>query len=63
MSEMGKLFVFHKIINTPEELKEESFEEAVIEFQDKADILVDGDPGPGTLWHLQFPWVFEGREV
>jgi hypothetical protein len=54
---MGELLVFHKILDKPSDLDEDNFEEVIMEFQAKVDILIDGDPKWETLWSLQYPWV------
>ena len=57
MKRMGELLAFHKIINRPEDLNDENFDDAIVEFQEKVDIMADGTPRWETLWQLQFPWV------
>lgn len=57
MKRMGELLAFHKIINRPEDLNDDNFDDAIVEFQEKADIMADGIPRWETLWQLQFPWV------
>jgi len=57
MSRMSELLIFHKIITHSGELTDDIFEDVVEAFQEKVDILVDGDPGPETLWRLQEPWT------
>lgn len=63
MKRLGELLVFHRIINSPEELKEENFDEKIMEFQEKEDIRIDADPGEDTLWHLQYPWVLQSEKL
>ncbi len=57
MKRMGELLVFHKIIDRPEELNDGNFEDLIVEFQEKADIMADGNPKWETLWQMQYPWV------
>ncbi len=40
MQRLGELLVFFEIINRPEELTEENFDDTIMVFQEKADILV-----------------------
>jgi len=63
MSKLGELLVFHRVINEPEELTENNFDEIVMEFQDRADILMDGDPDEETLWALQYPWALQAPKM
>jgi hypothetical protein len=63
MKHMGELLVFHKMINQAEDLTEDNFDELIMEFQERAEIMVDGDPGWETLWHLQYPWVLQNRKL
>jgi hypothetical protein len=37
---LGELPVFHEIINRPEELTEENFDDTIMAFQEKADIRI-----------------------
>jgi len=57
MKRMGELLAFHKIINRPEDLNDDNFDESIVEFQEKVDIMSDGNPKWETLWQLQFPWI------
>jgi hypothetical protein len=57
MKRMGELLTFHKIISRPADLTEDNFDDMIVEFQEKVDIMADGNPRWETLWHLQFPWV------
>ena len=59
MKRMGELLTFHKIINSPEDLTESNFDDLIVAFQEKVDIMADGNPKWETLWHLQFPWVLQ----
>jgi hypothetical protein len=59
MKRIGELLTFHKIINRPEDLTEDNFEEMIVEFQEKVDIMADGNPRWETLWQLQLPWVLQ----
>ena len=62
MRDVGEVLAFHKIIEKPEELTEDNFDDMIIELQRKANIHVDGGLGRETLWALQFPWVLQSRE-
>jgi len=53
---LAELLVFHHIIDRPEELGD-NYQEKILAFQEKVDIMVDGNPRWETLWQLQFPWV------
>lgn len=63
MKRFGELLVFHRLLDNPEELTDGNFNDAVMEFQAKADILVDGIVGPETLWRLQEPWVLQAPKL
>jgi hypothetical protein len=63
MKRMGELLVFHKILNRPEDLTEGNFEEMIVEFQEKVDIMADGNPKWETLWQLQYPWVLQNPKI
>jgi hypothetical protein len=54
---MGELLAYHQILERPEELTDENYSEKVMAFQEKVDIMVDGNPRGETLWQLQFPWL------
>jgi hypothetical protein len=57
LTRIGELLVFHRLIQSADALTEENFEDAVMAFQVKEDILVDGIVGPETLWRMQEPWA------
>lgn len=63
LERFGELLVFHRLINSPGQLTSENFTEAVIAFQAKEDILVDGVVGPETLWRLQKAWVIQAEKL
>ena len=49
--------LFHRIISKAEELTEETFEDLIIEFQQKSGLILDGYAGSETLWAMQYPMV------
>lgn len=59
LKRMGELLTFHKIINKPEDLNDKNFGASILEFQEKVDIMLDGNPQWETLWQLQFPMVLQ----
>lgn len=63
MQRLGELLVFHEIIDRPEDLTEDNFYDTIMAFQEKADILIDGDPRWETLWYLQYPWALQFQKL
>lgn len=57
MKRMGELLVFHQIISRPEELRDENFDDMILAFQEKSNMMADGLPRWETLWNMQYPWV------
>ncbi|WP_019961335.1 peptidoglycan-binding domain-containing protein [Woodsholea maritima] len=53
---LSELLQFHDIIRPSQELDETNVKEAVMAFQDHANLYVDGVAGPNTLWALQIPY-------
>lgn len=63
MKRIGELLVFHKIIKNQQELTESNLGDKILEFQEKVDIMLDGNPRWETLWQLQFPWVQQAPKL
>jgi len=63
MQRMGELLTFHKILSKPEDLTDKNFDEKIMEFQEKVDIMADGIAKWETLWQMQYPWVLEQPKI
>jgi len=57
LERMGELLAFHKIIGNPKDLTDKNMDEMILAFQEKVNIMLDGNPRWDTLWQLQYPWV------
>jgi hypothetical protein len=54
---ISEALLFHRIITSADELTDETFEDLIIEFQQKSGLILDGYAGPETLWAMQYPMV------
>src|SRR5262245_16415552 len=57
LQKLGEFLTYHHVLSAPSELNNDNLKQMVSKFQEGAGLFIDGNPGPNTLWALQFPIV------